>query len=106
MKVSTHAGLLYLDFAGAERFRGPDDGVVDRLVEICHVMRVESNLRSEELRVKNGIFGARASIEPTEIAKRERRKVIGGGSGFGRLQGLRNPRSGACDRCRWRWSRA
>ena len=100
MEVAADAGLLYLDFAGAERFGGADDGVVDRLVEIFHVMRIEPNFRREEFRVKNGLFGARASVEPTEIAKGEWRKVVGGGSEIGGFQGFRKPMLGAGDRRR------
>src|SRR5579872_503375 len=34
MEVAADAGLLYLDFAGAERFSRTDNSVIDRLVEV------------------------------------------------------------------------
>jgi hypothetical protein len=40
-------------------------------------MRIEPNFWSEEFGVEHGLFGACASVEPAEIAKRERRKVVG-----------------------------
>ena len=51
VEVAAHAGLLDLNFAGAERLRRPDDGVVYRLIEIIHVVRVEADFRREERRI-------------------------------------------------------
>ena len=52
VEIAADAGLLDLNFAGAERLSRADDGVVDRLVEIFHVVRVESDFRREERRVE------------------------------------------------------
>ena len=59
MEVAADAGLLDLDFAGTERFGCPDDGVVDGLVEILHVVSVEADFRREELRIQHSVFVAR-----------------------------------------------
>ena len=102
MEVAADAGLFYLDFAGAERFGRPNDGVIDRLVEILHVVRIESNFGSEEFRIEHGIFGPCGSVEPTEIAIRERCRIVGCGSGVGGLQGVRHSVFGGGDRSRGR----
>src|SRR5579864_311454 len=51
VEVTADAGLLDLDFAGTERFSRPDDGVISRLVEIFHVVRIKSNFRGEEFSI-------------------------------------------------------
>src|ERR1700683_696439 len=48
MKIAADAGLLHLYLTRTERFRRADDGVIDGLIEIFHVVRVEADFRREE----------------------------------------------------------
>ena len=63
--------------------------VVDRLIEVLHEVSVESDFRSEELRVQHRVFVARGAVEPGKVAVRERGEVVHAGSGVRGLQGFR-----------------
>ena len=95
MEIAADAGLLDLDFAGAERFGRPDDGVIDRLVEIFHVVRIEADFRSEEFRIEHGIFVARGAVEPGEVAEREWSEVVHSCGGARAPAGLQEARERA-----------
>ena len=81
MKIAAHAFLFDLHFTGTEGLGRTDDGVVVRLVKIRHVIGVEPDLRSEELRIQHGVFGARGGVHPGEIGEGEGSEVIDRGTG-------------------------
>src|ERR1700693_5591682 len=100
MEVAADAGLLDLDFTGPEALGRPDDVVVDGLIEIRHVVSVEPDFRSEELRIQHGVLVARAAVEPGKVAICERSKVVDSLRGLGGLKRIRNYVLRRSDRCR------
>jgi hypothetical protein len=72
VEVATDAGLLDLDFAGPEALGCPNNRMVDGLIEILHIVGVESHFRSKERRVENHVLVTRRAIEPGEIAEGKR----------------------------------
>jgi hypothetical protein len=55
MEVPAHADLLQLELAGTKLFRGSSHTVVDRLIEVFKEVSVETDFRSEELRIENRV---------------------------------------------------
>src|ERR1039458_1746311 len=56
VEIAAHADLLLLELAAAEGLGGSTHGVVYRLIEVHHIVGVEADFRSEELRIQHGVF--------------------------------------------------
>src|ERR1700730_7630597 len=66
--------------------------MVDRVVEILQVVRVESHLRREEWRIERDLLVPRPTVDPCEVAEGERGLIVhgrrGGSLSIGRLRAL------------------
>jgi hypothetical protein len=64
MEIATEADLLELDLARPERLGRSDYGVVLRVREFVHDVRIEPYIRGEEPGVKSRLVVTRTAVQP------------------------------------------
>src|SRR5260370_10754454 len=89
VEVAAHTYLLLLELTVAEGLGGSTHAVVHRLIEIHHIVSVESDFRCEELRIQHSVPVARSAVEPRKVAERERSEVVHSSGGSRNLYGFR-----------------
>jgi hypothetical protein len=71
VKVGANAQLLDLDLAGSGEFGRPDQCMIVRMVEIVHLVDVNSEFAGEVLGIQRGISLTAVPVQPREVSECE-----------------------------------
>ena len=71
MEVAADTELLQLNLIGPKQLTRSADRVVRWMVEVGHVVRIESDFRRKEFRVPINLFRARVPVQPRPVRIRK-----------------------------------
>ena len=71
MEIAADPELLHLNLAGPAAFRGADERVVARMIEVADIGDVAAKLTGEILRGQRRVLRARVAVQPRVVSERE-----------------------------------